>query len=308
VTVGGADAEERERARGVVFGLAAYLIWGSFPLYIRALQPAGAVEILGQRILWSGLCCLVVLAAGRGLTDFWVTMRRPRTLGAVTLAGLLISVNWIVYLIAVTTGRITEAALGYFLNPLVSVGLGLIVLRERLRPLQATAVAIGAVAAVVLAVEAHAVPVIPLLLAFSFGTYGLVKNRLGGRLTAVQSLTGETAVLAPAAAVVLAVVGTQGTATFGGYGGLHAVLLASTGLMTAVPLLLFAAAARRVTLVTVGLLQFVAPVLQFLCALALGERLSAGRWVGFGIVWLALAVLVLDITRQGLRARAVIDR
>lgn len=288
----------------MAYGLAAYLIWGSFPLYIRALAPSGAVEILAERIVWSLACCLVLLVATRGLPALWAQLRRPRTLGGLALAGALISVNWVTYLIAVTSGRITEAALGYFLNPLVSVALGLIVLRERLRPLQAVAVGVGVVAAAVLAIDAHAVPVIPLALAFSFGTYGLVKNKLGTTLTAVQSLTAETAVLAPFAAAAIGLLAAQGESTFGGYGGAHALLLASTGLMTAVPLLFFAAAARRVTLVTVGLMQFIAPVLQLLCALAVGERLSTGRWVGFAVVWLALLLLVADLVRWGVSTRA----
>ena len=299
----GPAAVQDERGRGVLYGLTAYLIWGSFPLYIRSLAPSGAWEILAQRILWSLACSLIVLGVAGGLTGFWGRIRRRRTLATVSLAGVLISVNWVTYLIAVTTGHIAEAALGYFLNPLVSVALGLVFLRERLRPLQAVAVTVGAVAAVVLAVDARAVPVIPLTLAFSFGLYGLVKNRLGSGLTAAESLTAETAVLAPAAAGLLAVLTARGDSTFGGYGGWHAALLASTGLMTAVPLMLFAATARRVTLVTVGLLQFVAPVLQFLCALLLGERLSTGRWIGFGIVWCALAVLITDIVRMGLRRK-----
>lgn len=287
----------------MAYGFSAYLIWGSFPLYIQTLAPAGAVEILSQRIVWSLACCLVLLAATRGLPGLWTRLRDRRVLGGVTLAGALISINWVTYLVAVTTERVAEAALGYFLNPLVSVALGLIVLHERLRPLQGVAVGIGAVAAVLLAIDARALPVIPLALAFSFGTYALVKNRLGVGLTAVQSLTAETTVLAPLAAVIIIVLTARGTSTFGQYGAGHAVLLATTGLMTAVPLLLFAAAARRVTLVTVGLLQFVTPVLQFLSALALGEQLSTGRWVGFAVVWLALAALMIDIVRQGWRSR-----
>lgn len=300
-TVAGADRPERRK--GAIYGLAAYLLWGSFPLYIRALAPASPVEILAERILWSLACCAVLLARVRGLPRLWSKLRTGRTFGRVALAGTLITINWTTYLVAVTSGHITEAALGYFLNPLVSVALGLVVLGERLRRLQAVAVAIGVVAAVVLAVEAHSLPVIPLLLAFSFGSYGLAKNRLGAHLTAVESLTAETAVLAPAAAVVVAVLAARSETTFLGYGAPHAVLLASTGLMTAVPLLLFAAAARRVPLVTIGLLQFIAPVLQLLSALVVGETVSRGRWLGFAIVWLALGVLVVDMLRQGLRGR-----
>lgn len=299
-----ADVTDTTAARrGTLYGLTAYLLWGAMPFYFLTLAPAGAWEILLHRILWSlGLCSvlLIGLRQARGLLR---VLRDPRQLAGVTIAGLLIVVNWTVYLIAVTTGHVTEAALGYFLNPLVSVSLGLIVLRESIRRGQAAAVAIGGLGGIYLAVDARSVPWIALGLAFSFGTYGLVKKRLGVQLSALQSLTAETAVLSPIVAVVLTWLVITGQATFASHGASHALLLASTGIITTVPLLLFAAAARRVTLVTIGLLQFVAPVLQFISGLALGEAMTPGRWTGFAIVWVALVVLVADSMSSSRRRR-----
>ena len=287
--------------RGTLYGLGAYVLWGAMPFYFLALAPAGAWEILLHRILWSLALCavlLVVFGQARGLLR---ALRRPRRLAGVSIAGALIAVNWTVYLIAVTTGHVTEAALGYFLNPLVSVALGLVVLRESIRFGQAMAVTIGGLGGVYLAIDAGAVPWIALGLAFSFGTYGLVKKRLGVQLTALQSLTAETAVLAPIAGTALVWMIVTGQATFASYGPSHALLLASTGIITTVPLLLFAAAARRVALVTIGLLQFIAPILQFIAGLLLGEAMSTGRWTGFAIVWAALVVLVIDTLRNSRR-------
>lgn len=273
------------------------------PLYFLSLAPSGAWEILLHRILWSLVLCGGVLLATRQLAGLLDVLRDPRQLAGVTVAGLLIAANWTIYLIAVTTGHVTEAALGYFLNPLVSVALGLVILRESLRFGQAVAVLIGAAGGAYLAIDSGRVPWIAIGLALSFGTYGLVKKRLGVRLTALQSMTGETAVLAPVAAILMAWLVMTGQTTFGDHGLGHAALLASTGIVTAVPLLLFAASARRITLVTVGLLQFVAPILQFASGLALGEPMSTGRWIGFSIVWLALVVLVLDMLSRSMGRR-----
>ena len=204
-----------------------------------------------------------------------------------------------VYVAAVLGGRTTEAALGYFLNPIVTVALGVVVLRERLRPLQWLAVGIGAVAALYLSFAAGSVPVVALVLAASFGLYGLVKKKVGASLEAMQSLNAETLVLAPIALLLLGFLTAQGSTTFTTEGPWHTALLVLSGVATAIPLLLFAAAARRVPLVTVGLLQFITPVLQLLCGvLLLDEHMSAQRWVGFGIVWVALVVLTVDAVRN----------
>ena len=202
------------------------------------------------------------------------------------------------------TGHVTEAALGYFLNPLVTVGLGVVVLGERLRPGQWVAVLIGLAAGVYLSIDYGSPPWISLTLAFSFAAYGLIKKRIGGSLSAIQSLTGETVVMTPFVIGLLAWLTLTGQQTFTGHGGGHSLLLLSTGLATTLPLLLFAAAARRVPLVTIGLLQFITPVLQLMAGvLLLGEVLPASRWVGFGLVWVALIILSVDSIVSAGRSR-----
>jgi chloramphenicol-sensitive protein RarD len=264
-------------------------------LYFHLLAPAGAWEILAHRILWTLLFCLAVLGVRRDFGWCRSVFGNPRTLGAVTVAALLIAVNWTIYVAAVVAHHVTEASLGYFLNPIVTVAIGVVVLREKLRSLQWLAVAIGLGAGIYLTIDFGRPPWIALSLAFSFALYGLMKKRLGTSLGAFQSLTSETAVLLPVALAVLVVVGVRGETTFAVDSPAHPLLLASAGLVTAAPLLLFAAAARRVPLVTIGLLQFVTPVLQLLCGvLLLGETMSTSRWIGFGIVWIALLVLTFD--------------
>jgi chloramphenicol-sensitive protein RarD len=291
-------SSEEER-RGAAYGFTAYAVWGLFPLYFAALKPAGAWEILSHRIVWTVLLCLAILLVRRDLLWLRDLARRRRLAGGVVAAALLIAVNWVVYVAAVLSGHTTEAALGYFLNPIVTVALGVVVLRERLRPMQWLAVAIGAVAGVYLSVAAGSVPVIALTLACTFGLYGLVKKKVGASLGAMHSLTAETLVLTPVALLLLGFLTSRGDTTFTTEGGWHTALLVLAGVATATPLLLFAAAARRVPLVTVGLLQFITPVLQLLCGvLLLDEHMSAQRWVGFGIVWVALAVLTVDALRQ----------
>ncbi len=296
-----------DERRGAAYGLLAYTIWGAFPLYFAALKPAGAWEILSHRILWTLLLCALVLLVRRDLHWARQLWQRPRLGLGVTAAALLIAVNWVIYVAAVLNGKTTEAALGYFLNPIVTVALGVIVLRERLRPMQWVAVAIGALAGIYLSIAAGSVPLTAISLAMSFGLYGLVKKKVGASLEAMHSLAAETAVLAPIAVVMLIVLTSRGDTTFTTDGGWHTALLVAAGVATATPLLLFAAAARRVPLVTIGLLQFITPVLQLLCGvLLLDEHMSGTRWIGFGIVWIALAVLSFDSIRH--MARPARDR
>ena len=293
----------QEARRGTAYGAGAYAIWGAFPLYFHLLSPAGAWEILAHRILWTLLFCAAVLAVRREFAWGRSVFGNPRMLGAVTLAGLLIAINWIIYVAAVVAHHVTEASLGYFLNPIVTVAIGVVVLRERLRALQWVAVAIGLAAGVYLTIDLGRPPWIALSLAFSFALYGLMKKRLGTSLSAFQSLASETAALAPIAVLVLVWLATRGETTFTVDSPAHPLLLASAGLVTAGPLLLFAAAARRVPLVTIGLLQFITPILQLIVAvLLLGETMETSRWIGFGIVWIALLVLVFDSIRS-VRAR-----
>ncbi|WP_370894485.1 EamA family transporter RarD [Janibacter sp. GXQ6167] len=293
-----------DHGRGVLAAWGAYGIWGLFPLYFHALKPAGAWEILSHRIVWTLVFCALILAVRRDLAWLPQMVRRPRLAAGVSVAAILIAINWVVYVYAVITGRTNEAALGYFLNPLVTVALGVVVLRERLRPLQWIAVAIGAVAGIYLAIAAGTLPWIATTLAFSFALYGLTKKRLGASLPALRSLTAETIVLAPIAVGILIWLSATGASTFTVDAPLHPALLVAAGAVTAAPLLLFAAATRRIPLVTIGLIQFITPVIQLLMAVTfLGERLPTERWIGFGIVWLALIVLSADSVQAGRRRR-----
>lgn len=297
-------SNEDETRKGTLYGFLAYLAWGMFPLYFHALIPAGPWEILAHRILWTLLLCVVLLGVTRHLGFLRSLFGDLKRLGAISIAAVLIAINWVVYVLAVTTGHVTEAALGYFLNPLVTVMLGVLVLGEKLRRMQWLAVAIGVIACVYLAVDYGSPPWISVGLALSFAAYGLMKKRVGGRLTALEGLTAEAVVLAPFAAVMLVWLGATGRSTWSGNGSWHPVLLALSGVATAIPLLLFAAAARRIPLSTIGLLQFMTPVMQLLCGvLVLGETMSAGRWVGFGLVWIALVVLTADSLAQARRTR-----
>jgi chloramphenicol-sensitive protein RarD len=293
---------DSEVARGTLQGAAAYAIWGVFPLYFHLLLPAGAVEVVVHRVVWSLVVCLVAVAVLRDTRWVRPLLSAPRSLLALTVAAAFIAVNWGVYVYAVNSGHVVEAALGYFINPLVTVLFGVLLLNERLRALQWIAVALGLAAVVVLTVDYGRPPWMALVLAVSFATYGLMKNKVGVGLGALASLTSETVLLAPFAIGVLLWLELAGQGTFGTEAPGHALLLLSTGLATAGPLLLFAAAARRVPLTTIGLLQFMTPVLQLLCGvLLLGERVPPSRWVGFAIVWLALALLSWDSLRTARR-------
>ena len=299
------DDAERDQRRGVLYGFFAYLAWGLFPIYFHALAPATALEMLAHRIVWTLLFCLVVLAVMRDVRWVRPLLRRRRFLGGIGIAAALIAVNWVVYVGAVAAGNVTEAALGYFLNPIVTVGLGVVVLGERLRALQWVALGLGLAAAVYLSVAGGRVPWVALVLAVTFALYGLSKKRLGESLPALHGLTVETVLLSPVALGLLVWLGVSGTQTFTADAPLHPALLVLSGVVTAVPLLLFAAAARRVPLVTIGLLQFVTPVMQLLCGvLLLNERMSPQRWAGFALVWVALGVLSVDSALSARRRRA----
>ena len=293
LTNAASDATEVDRSnRGMAFGIGAYFLWGLVPAYWPLLQPAGSVEILAHRIAWS----LVVMAIITAVLGRWAGIRRLSARGwaMVAAASVLIAVNWGVYIHAVNTAHVVEAALGYFINPLVSVLLGVVVLRERLRVPQYAALAIAVAAVVVLAVDYGRLPWISLALACSFGVYGLLKKTVP--LDATASLTAESIVLAPIAVGYLVWLGPAGTFHSGGWG--HALWLASAGLVTAIPLILFGAGARLVPLVTMGMLQYLAPVLQFAWGVfVMHEPMPASRWFGFALVWVALAIFTVDTVR-----------
>ena len=293
--------------RGVLFGIGAYALWGVFPLYFRALDRSGALEILLHRVLWSLVTLLVVTLVIRARHDLARVLRTPRLLGALALAAVAISANWGLYIYAVNSGQVVEAALGYFINPLVTVTLGVLVLRERLSRAQWVAVGIGVAAVVVLTAGYGRLPWIALILAFSFGGYGLIKKQVGGQVGALAGLTTETLLLAPVVLVALAWYEASGRGTFTEDAPSQALLLASSGMVTVAPLLLFAAATRRVPLTTVGLLQYLTPVLQLLCGVVLmGETVPAVRWAGFALVWLALLVLTADSLLTARRNRRLL--
>ncbi|PZF14550.1 EamA family transporter RarD [Curtobacterium sp. MCLR17_034] len=282
----------------MVQAIVAYGLWGLMPLLFAAMAPAAAFEIVSWRIVFGLVFCAVAIAVTRSWLRTRTLMAQRRVMLVMGLAAVLILVNWTVYVLATTTGHTVEAALGYFINPLVTIALGVVVLRERLRPAQWAAVGLSVVAVVVIAIGYGQMPWISLALAFSFGLYGLVKKRVGGTVDALSGLTIETVWLLPIAVVALVVLGVTGLGggvTFTSEGWGHAVITVLTGPATAVPLLLFASSARRVSLSTLGLTQYLAPVMQLLVGvLVQHEEMSAGRWFGFGIVWLALVVLTAD--------------
>lgn len=291
-----------ESRRGVLLGTAAYLIWGLFPLYWPLLAPATPLEILAHRIVWSLVFVVGVLLLRRRWD--WLSRLRHdrRRLGLLVLAATVISVNWGVYIWGVVSGHVVETSLGYFINPLVTVVLGVVLLRERLRPVQWSAVGLAAVAVVVLTVDYGRLPWIALVLAASFATYGLAKKQVA--MPALESLAVETGLLAPAAAAFLVAVQVGGSGTFGHVPAGTTALLVGAGVVTAVPLLLFGAAAPRIPLSTIGLLQYVTPIMQFLLGVTVfHEAMPASRWIGFAMIWAALVGFSADSVRAA-RTRA----
>ncbi|MEU5788143.1 EamA family transporter RarD [Micromonospora purpureochromogenes] len=287
---------------GYLYGFGAYLLWGFFPIYLKLLRPAGPVEILAHRIVWSVAFVALLLAAMRNIGFLRALARRPRTLAAIGVAAALIAVNWGTYIYGVNSDRVVETALGYFINPLVVVLLGVFVLRERLRPAQWAALGVGAAAVVVLTVDYGRLPYLALTLAFSFAGYGLVKKRLG--LPAAEGLFVESAVLALPALAYLGWLARRGESTFGHVSLGHTLLLVLAGAATAVPLLLFAGAANRLPLSGLGMLQYLAPILQLGCGvLIFHEPMPPARLAGFALVWLALIVFTLDAVRNTRRTR-----
>ncbi|MGN7186176.1 EamA family transporter RarD [Microbacterium enclense] len=294
--------------RGALFALGAYLLWGVLPIYFLQLKPTDPFEVVAWRIILAFAFCLLLLTVMRVWRPFLVIVRQPRLMALTAVAGVLIYVNWQTYLIGALTGHVIETSLGYFINPIVTVLLGVVVLRERLRVLPWVAIGIAVAAVVVIVVGYGAFPWIALTLAFSFGFYGLVKKQIGPAVDAVSGLTLESFWLLPVAIVQLIVVANVTGITLGNEGVLHTVLLLAAGAVTAVPLLLFASGARRVPLTVIGLLQFVAPVIQFVIgAWVLHEPMTPERWVGFALVWGALVLLSVDSLVASRRHRRAVD-
>ncbi|GAA2510365.1 EamA family transporter RarD [Pilimelia columellifera subsp. columellifera] len=280
--------------------MSAYALWGFFPLYFTLLQPSGAVEVLAHRVIWSVLFLAAVLTVSADWRFVARIARQPRLLGGITLAASVLAVNWATYVYGVNSERVVETALGYFINPLVTVLLGVLVLGERLRRAQWAAVGVGALAVLVLTIDYGHVPYIALTLAVTFGSYGLTKKQLG--IPATHGLFVESAVLLLPCLGYAAWLSWRSEATFGSVSAGHTLLLVGAGAVTAIPLLLFAGAANRLPLTALGLLQYVAPMIQLGCGvLILGEPMPPARLAGFGLVWLALIIFTADGIR---RARA----
>ena len=287
--------ESTRQRDGFLAAAAAYGLWGLLPAYFVALDPSGPVEILALRIVLSLVFCLVILAVMRRLSRTTALLRDRNILKLSALAAVLILINWSVYVYASLNQFIVEAALGYFINPLVTVALGVIVLKEKLRPLQWGALSLAVAAVVVLAVGYGSVPVISLTLAFSFGFYGFVKNRMGPAVKSLDSLTLETLWLTPIALGLLVWVYLTSGLSLGTLGPWHTALLLMAGAVTSIPLLFFGAAARRLPLSIIGLMQYLAPIMQFTFGVAImGEPMPLERWIGFSLVWVALVILSVD--------------
>lgn len=284
----------RPSKSGYLCGIAAYLIWGMFPAFFPLLEPAGAVEILAHRMVWTLLFMLLVLAASGRFRD--LLSMRSRNWAMLASASALIAINWGVYIFAVNSGHVLDAALGYFINPLVTVLLGVTFFGERLSHWQLLALALAVIAVLVLTVNYGQLPFIALLLAFSFGGYGAIKKKV--TVDPRVSVAAEGVVAAPFACAYLVVLTVTGQQHLVGYGAGHTALLVVSGVVTAVPLLLFSVAAQRIPLVAVGLLQYMTPTIQLLWGLLVKhESMPTERWAGFVLIWAALLVFTVDAVR-----------
>ena len=288
-----------EKTKGIGYGLSAYLIWGSFPLVIAMLSFADPFEIVVWRVIFGFAFGLAVILVTRKFSEYLSVFKQPKQLLWISIAAVVIYINWQVYVYAVADNHVLEASLGYFINPLVTIALATIFLKEKLNVLQWVAVGLGGVAVLILTFNYGQPPVIALTLALSFGIYGLAKNRLGGKVSALNSFTVETTLLLPLGIVQLVVLAGMMQIQFG-YAGLTPSLgLAAYGVLTAIPLLLFGAAAKRVPLSYIGFMQYLTPTLQFLLGLIVfQEPMPAARWLGFAMVWFALSILSFDALRQ----------
>jgi len=281
---------------GLLFGVSAYSLWGAFPLYWPLLEPANPLEIVSHRAVWTLVFCFIVLAATKALKTTLVTLKRPTVAIKLFLTSLLISINWLVYIWATNNEHVVEASLGYYINPLIIIGFGVIFLKEKMRPLQWAAVSIATLGVLVLTFDYGRLPWIALALAVSWGSYGLIKKQLG--LGALEGLAIETFISSFFYLAYLVYLGDQGTGQFGQSWGLT-ILLISAGAVTAIPLLLFNGSTNRLPFTTIGLLQYITPTLQFSIGVwVLNEDMPTARWIGFLIIWAALVTLAIDLIKS----------
>ncbi len=287
-----------ESSVGLLYGLSAYLIWGSFPLIIAAASFADPFEVVVWRVVFGFIFAALLVSIVGGWKEILQIVKSAQRLKWVAVASLMIYINWVVYVVAVATGNVIESSLGYFINPLVTVLFAVLLLKEKLRPMQWVALSIGAVAVVVLTLDYGRLPFIAIALAVSFGIYSLAKNRVGKKIPALQSFTIESGLVVPVALVQLWLVSQSAQIMlFSGF--VETSILVGFGILTAIPLILFGAAASRVPLSTIGFIQYLTPTIQFSIGFfVFGEPMPAVRWVGFALVWVSLAILTVDALKR----------
>jgi len=290
------NSKRSEHSLGLIFGVGSYILWGLFPLYWPLLQPANPLEIVSHRAVWTLVFCLIVLALSKQLHSTIAIVKKPKIMAGLFLTTILVSINWLTYIWATNNGHVVEAALGYYINPLIIIAFGVLLLREKMRPLQWLAVGIAAIGVTILTIDYGRLPWVAISLALSWGTYGLVKKKLD--LGALNGLAIETLISLIPYAGYLIYLGNQGTGQFGQKPGLT-ILLISAGAVTAIPLLLFNGSTTRLPYSTIGLLQYITPTIQFSIGVWIRhEDMPAARWIGFVVIWLALLALATDLVRS----------
>ena len=296
-------ANRSERSLGLIFGLSAYILWGLFPLYWPLLKPASAYEIVAHRAVWTLVFCLIVLTFHKKLRHTVAQLKKPKIFFGLLATSALISINWIVYIWATNSGHVVEASLGYYINPLVIIAFGVLLLKEKMRLGQWIAVGIATVGVAVLTIDYGRLPWIAIALALSWGSYGVIKKVLG--LGALEGLTIETMLSFIPYATFLLILQSNGTGQFGHHLGLSLLLL-SAGAITAIPLLLFNGSTTRLPYTVIGLLQYITPTIQFSIGVWVRhEAMPTARWIGFVIIWCALVALAIDLLRS---SRAIDNR
>ncbi|CAN2220436.1 RarD Predicted permeases [Candidatus Nanopelagicaceae bacterium] len=289
-------SKRSEHSLGLLFGVGSYVLWGLFPLYWPLLQPASPLEIVSHRAVWTLVFCLIVLALSKQLHSMIAIVKKPKIMAGLFLTTILVSINWLTYIWATNNGHVVEAALGYYINPLIIIAFGVLLLREKMRPLQWLAVGIAAIGVAILTFDYGRLPWVAISLALSWGTYGLVKKKLD--LGALDGLAIETLISLIPYVGYLIYLGNQGTGQFGQSPGLT-ILLISAGAVTAIPLLLFNGSTTRLPYSTIGLLQYITPTIQFSIGVWIRhEDMPAARWIGFVVIWLALIALAVDLVRS----------
>jgi chloramphenicol-sensitive protein RarD len=291
------EEKAKERSLGLLFGVSAYSLWGLFPIYWPLLKPANPLEIVSHRAVWTLVFCFIILWLTKTLKTTLSLLKRPKIVAGLFLSSILISINWIIYIYAANSGQVVEASLGYYINPIVVIATGVIVLKEKMRPLQWVSVGVATLGVAVLTLDYGRLPWIALGLAFSWGSYGLVKKQLG--LGALEGLSIETLISSAAYLTYLVWLGNQGQGQFGLSWGIT-LLLIGGGAVTAIPLLLFNGSTNRLPLTLIGLLQYITPTIQFSIGVwYFNEDMPAARWTGFLIIWVALIALAVDLIKSG---------